>query len=296
MSLPANPTRVALGQAPLVVRLDQAKKTLGKDKRFRRGRDDKPVRKRRGGGGLLGDKPRHPLGVIAETQRALAEVFRRSHQAILERLVPQLPEVVLEREQAWKLARDIAKEKGIPLSEAKRLTEKTFEATQNFNLRDVARSIGVKVPEFSAPIGDRWRKEHVEKITNLSEESRDRIVGYLRDVGERGTRVEVFRKKLEDAEGIGFRRARLIARDQVLTLNAKLTEDRHKRAGITQYKWLAASDGSTRENHAELDGKVFSYDDPPLGGGTGPDDYGHPGEGIGCRCQAIPVIPEFENP
>ncbi len=294
MRLPANPIRTALGEVPFVVRLDQAKKALGKDKRFRRGREEKLIQKRRGGG-LLGLKPRQPLGVIADTQKKLAEVFRRSHKAILDRLVPQLPNEVLEREQAWKLARELAKQNGIPLSEAKRLASDTFEATNNFNLRDIARSIGVKAPEFSAPIGERWRREHVEKITKLSEESRDRIVAHLRDVGERGTRVEVFRKRLEETEGMGFRRARLVARDQVLTLNAKLTQDRHQRAGITQYRWLAARDGSTRENHAELDGETFSYDDPPLGGGTGPDDYGHPGDGIGCRCQAIPVIPEFED-
>ena len=44
------------------------------------------------------------------------------------------------------------------------------------------------------------------------------------------------------------------------------------------YIWHTQGDGKVRESHAERDGKVFSWDNPPEGG--------HPGEGYNCRCWA----------
>src|SRR5690606_28516763 len=70
--------------------------------------------------------------------------------------------------------------------------------------------------------------------------------------------------------------------------------DRQRKAGVEEYEWHTTGMGSVRENHAKLNGKRFRYDDPPMGGGTTEHERGNPGEGIGCMCQAIPVIPEFE--
>lgn len=48
-----------------------------------------------------------------------------------------------------------------------------------------------------------------------------------------------------------------------------------------QYIWRTAGDSKVRSSHAERDGKIFSWDNPPEGG--------HPGEDFGCRCTAEPV-------
>ena len=45
-----------------------------------------------------------------------------------------------------------------------------------------------------------------------------------------------------------------------------------------QYIWRTQGDSKVRDAHAERDGKVFSWDDPPEGG--------HPGEDYNCRCTA----------
>jgi SPP1 gp7 family putative phage head morphogenesis protein len=180
--------------------------------------------------------------------------------------------------------------------EARRMALATANTVDKFNRRDVRRTIGIDVPEYSAPLGERWRREHIALIRSIPEEAKQRFTGLLRDASKKQTRVETIAKALEENEGITHRRARLIARDQVLTLNAKLNRDRHERAGIEEYVWHTVRDGSVRSNHSHLHGKKFRYDDPPIGGGTREDEPGNPGDGIGCRCQAIPVVPEFEKP
>jgi len=46
-----------------------------------------------------------------------------------------------------------------------------------------------------------------------------------------------------------------------------------------QYIWRTRGDSKVRSEHAERDGKVFEWDNPPEGG--------HPGEAPNCRCWAM---------
>jgi hypothetical protein len=50
------------------------------------------------------------------------------------------------------------------------------------------------------------------------------------------------------------------------------------------YVWHTQGDGKVRSEHAERDGKIFSWDDPPEGG--------HPGEAPNCRCWTEAVAKE----
>jgi SPP1 gp7 family putative phage head morphogenesis protein len=182
-----------------------------------------------------------------------------------------------------------------PTKDAELLTQQTLQKVDRFNRRDVQRTIGVNVPEYSTPLGRKWAQDHVALIKSMPERAKARFVGLLQDAAKKQTRVETLKGLLEEQFGINDRRARLIARDQILSLNAKLNQDRQQKAGITEYIWRTMSDGSVRSNHEHLNGKKFKYSEPPMGGGTTEDDRGNPGSGIGCRCQAIPVIPEFEK-
>lgn len=176
-----------------------------------------------------------------------------------------------------------------------KIASATLKDVNAFNARDIQRTIGVAVPELSAPIANRWRREHVRLIKTITGKPKQDFLKYLNEATQKGTRVETIQNWLRERAAVNERRARLIARDQVLTLNANLTKDRHEKAGITEYIWRSVGDGSVRSHHDDLDGQRFRYDDPPMGGGTGEDEPGNPGSGIGCRCQAIPVIPEFEE-
>lgn len=52
----------------------------------------------------------------------------------------------------------------------------------------------------------------------------------------------------------------------------------------THYIWRTRRDGKVRSAHAEREGQIFSWDNPPEGG--------HPREDYGCRCTAEPYLPE----
>lgn len=60
--------------------------------------------------------------------------------------------------------------------------------------------------------------------------------------------------------------------------------------GVTGYIWRTANDNRVRDNHGDLDGQRFTWDDPPMGGGTSEDEPGHSGSGIQCRCYAEPDL------
>jgi len=85
--------------------------------------------------------------------------------------------------------------------------------------------------------------------------------------------------------GVANSRAKLIANDQTGKVITALTNTRHNQAGVKQFIWKTAEDEAVRSSHAELDGKIFFWDQPP--------PIGLPGEPINCRCIALPFIPEI---
>ena len=62
----------------------------------------------------------------------------------------------------------------------------------------------------------------------------------------------------------------------------------YQTVGITKYKWSTSHDERVRTTHRDLDGKTFSFDDPPVTNEKG--DRNNPGEDWQCRCQPIPVF------
>ena len=97
--------------------------------------------------------------------------------------------------------------------------------------------------------------------------------------------AEQLKKLGKDAES----RAMLIARDQSSKLNAALTRAHHEEAGIKKYMWSTSGDERVRASHAEKDGQIFEYANPPA-------DTGHPGHDVNCRCVQIPVLDDIVKP
>lgn len=120
-------------------------------------------------------------------------------------------------------------------------------------------------------------------IKNLSNDVLDRI--------ERQTLGSIFEgrgqadiaKSLQEIEGIGRNRARLIARDQASKLNGAMNQFRQEQAGITHYKWKTILDGRERPSHNANNNKIFAWNKPP-------QSTGHPGHEINCRCRGLAVI------
>lgn len=99
------------------------------------------------------------------------------------------------------------------------------------------------------------------------------------------TRWEEIAKQVEGRYGVAESSAKLIARDQTGKLLGAQTQARQQALGLTSYIWRTSDDERVREEHAEREGEVFQWSDPP--------EDGHPGQPIQCRCSAEPVLDEL---
>lgn len=157
-------------------------------------------------------------------------------------------------------------------------------------------AMGVDLSEIEpdlAPAIKAFRQSHVDLIKTMTESKVERVRAILEEAGP-GSRVETIRNRLMEDEGVSKRQASLIARDQVLTLNAKVTEKRHLAAGITEYVWTTSGDASVRKTHRALEGKRIAYSDPPV---VDPKTgrRAHAGRDFQCRCTCSPIIPGFDD-
>ena len=124
---------------------------------------------------------------------------------------------------------------------------------------------------------------NVNLIKSISADVQNRIErAALQSILDGRSNAE-FAKAIRNIDGIGRKRARLIARDQTSKLNADMTAFRHEQAGIEYYKWKTILDGRERTSHRRNNGKVFSWRKPP-------SNTGHPSHDVNCRCKALAVL------
>jgi SPP1 gp7 family putative phage head morphogenesis protein len=135
---------------------------------------------------------------------------------------------------------------------------------------------------FSEAKAERWVKANVKLIKSIGEEHFDRVADLTADAVAHGRRAAVLAGQLREATGVSSRKAKLIARDQIASLQGQVVQARQTRLGIERYKWRTVGDARVRTEHRLREGQIFRWDRPP------PD--GHPGQPINCRCYAEPVI------
>ncbi len=150
--------------------------------------------------------------------------------------------------------------------------------------------------DYFAEILDKWIEENVSYIQGLPDWEAERLAKIIRDAYLDGMRTETLQKRLQEEVGMTKTRAKLIARDQMTTLISQVNEKRQRDAGITCYEWSSSRDQRVRDCHRALDGKRFSWSDPPAmwyrteKGIVYTGRRCHPGEDYCCRCVALPVF------
>ena len=153
-------------------------------------------------------------------------------------------------------------------------------------------------PEFAALI-EEWQQRNVDLIVRIPA---NQIAGDGAWISERireGAHVRELTEDLARRHQIGIRHARVIARDQTNKLSGNVSQAMQAAAGVSRYTWRTVGDERVRgdptglypdaiPSHYELDGQVFSWDNPPE---VGPYlRRGHPGSAIQCRCYAEPIL------
>ena len=135
------------------------------------------------------------------------------------------------------------------------------------------------------PLMDAWRRENVSLIRTVPRRLHDGLYRGISTTfaGRPFDQQALSRVVSSQVQSSGYN-LRRITRDQTSKAIGQLTQARHRQIGITDYTWRTAQDERVRPGHAALDGTRQRYDDPP--------SVGNPGDGIMCRCMAIPHIPE----
>lgn len=172
----------------------------------------------------------------------------------------------------------------------KRIATATNEHQRREWGRLAAQEIGVdptRSEPWLAPALEAFMHENVQLITKLQQTTlADIEATVLREVVA-GSRHEQIAKDLTKRLGVAESKAKLIARDQTLSLLATLNKQRQTNLGVERYIWRTVRDGRVRLEHEERDGQVFRWDQPPPGG--------HPGTEVNCRCYAEPIFDDEES-
>lgn len=154
--------------------------------------------------------------------------------------------------------------------------------------------VGTRDLGVSGPTLDAFRDRNVSLIKSLVDRQLTDLASLLQEAESQALRVEELRNRIQERFDVTKSKAQLLARDQVLKFNGQLTEARQTGAGITHYTWSTSNDERVREMHAELDGTVHAWNNPPVISADG--RRGHPGDDYQCRCVAIPELDEVDRP
>jgi len=205
------------------------------------------------------------LRIDATGSRTAAEIERIRKD--LERVIPVRRIALLAEQNALRVAEHSRKE-------------------LNRQVRTVA-SIDVHAdPTVLAEHVEAFVEDNVRLVKSLLTGELDDLKGIVLRGARAGLRYEDIADEIVEKFGATKRRAALIARDQVTTLNAELTRIRQQQVGIEQYTWSTVKDERVRKSHRALEGTTQRWDAPPTVDG----EPAHPGQPINCRCQAIPDV------
>lgn len=234
--------------------------------------------------------------------------FDKEEPAIIRLLTEQREEEAEKKQdvdrkaQAQKLV-DRAADRAVDMFEpsalkdvAKKFGKRTSDFQQEQLDRQVRAAMAVPLSAIEKPVVAQigvFATVNVELVTSAHERCFTRVRKDVEEAFSSGmhpsTLAEKWRAKTDEEIAAGAEPgiddmtendARRIARDQIGKLNAQINQARQENLGLTGYIWRTSQDNRVRDEHTELEGESFEWDDPP------PD--GHPGEPIMCRCYAEP--------
>lgn len=183
----------------------------------------------------------------------------------------------------------------------KRNIEKIAGLDHKLSIREwkkaVNKTFGIDILEdyysgdFYGEMIEQWVSQNVDLIKTQPKESLGRMKELIYKDYMSGKSTSNIVKELQAQYGMDKRHAQLIARDQTAKLNSEITQSQQRDAGVSKYEWSGTLDRRERDSHRALEGKVFSWDNPPE---TEGGRRCHPGEDYQCRCCALPVF-ELDN-
>lgn len=170
-------------------------------------------------------------------------------------------------------------------------------------LHQLNSKIGVDLPAMFAKEGiEPIVKANIAKNATLIKSIPEEFVKNIESIIYSGVTTGATYKSIEEqikgTEGIRSvfgkldDRIKLIARNEVSSINGQINKTRMQNIGVTKFEWVTAGDERVRDSHARLNGQVFDWNNPPT------NERGEkiiPGQDFNCRCQSIAVIEPLDK-
>lgn len=259
-------------------------------------------------------KTRRPDAIERKYKRYLRGVVADFSKLVRSQLIPILPELLRDRESqvradGWTdtIERAVS---SISMASSRNTENAAREAVNigndiaDFNRAEwgkvMVKAIGVDMTRGAPWLADELKSfanENVKLITSLPTQALDKIEGIISRGVRAGTSATVLSKQITGELGIARRRASLIARDQVATLNGQITKARQLSIGIKTYYWDTSGDERVRKSHSVLDGKLCRWDNDRVYSDDGGKTWksrksiggtiSAPGQDVNCRCSGL---------
>jgi SPP1 gp7 family putative phage head morphogenesis protein len=258
---------------------------------------------------------RPPAGPELAYRKALRSLASQAAATIEREIFPLLEGTIEQRQDAAGDVRDTVRARLANIKRAllgvdrSALPHEIASRVATANASEFQRVLKVDVASMGSSVADKvalFRNDNVKLIESIPAQLLDEVDKTIENAWAKGQRVEVLRTEVQKRFDVSKSRADLIARDQVLKLNAQITKSRQTSAGIVEYVWTTSHDERVRGNpdgkypdsdsdHYSLDGTRQRWDVPPVTNRkTGATN--HPGEDYQCRCVAVPVVSFLEDP
>lgn len=130
---------------------------------------------------------------------------------------------------------------------------------------------------------------NVALVRNISDQAQSRIADAVLRGYQNRTPAREVAKEIDEAVGLGRKRAVRIASDQNAKLSGALDTERQVEAGIEYFRWRHSGKLHPRQHHKARDGKVYEIKSGKERGGSGTvpaDDRPGMAPFCGCRSQA----------
>ena len=140
----------------------------------------------------------------------------------------------------------------------------------------------------------------IKKEKEMIEDAGKDFIGGMQETAHtsfmEGEGTEELANKLQGFAEISDSKARFWASDMLGDAYSSYTETMHAKAGIKNYIWRTSGDNAVRENHRELNGRVFGWSKGAAFTGL-LDKPGakNPGDDFRCRCSGEPTFREAEQ-
>lgn len=250
---------------------------------------------------------RHPVRIEQQYAKMLRGIIDGINAELKTRIADELKADIAAREDGYRAddlsavlraIRSLATGNIPGLSFVRNIGDSIRSAIDGNWQKAINQAIGVNVAlpgtDMSANI-DAWAEENTALITNLTQSYLSKVTTAVNSGFRDGLSWRDISKNIRAETGVAKRRADLIARDQVATMNMQVTKQRAADLEIKQFVWRTMEDQRVRGNpsgrypkakpsHYARNGKTYNWSD-----GAGARDT-FPGQAINCRCYAANVI------